>query len=983
MRTMFFCVIMAASTIAGATMVDPAIDDPNKEWCYLAKSTVCIGVPYMPEVIQVTYDGAIYTRHAELCFFYGPSLQPVLARQKPFLDGWIPVVQYDWTDGDIAYSIEMFSFILDGETEANTTQFVRLSAKNTGNQATTAVLASACRGSGGDYRNGAPRLNPNAKFEQRDNAWIADKRLVYCFPVGAEVEAVAGVPYQKPFLGSEHDVSPRAETGIAVYRLALAPGEKKTLDFRMPRVPVALNSHVAEKIKRADYDDYRSKTVGYWQNLLGTKNVLLCPESRINDAYRAMTVHSMLGTVTRNGKKAQGDGLPYPDTFILSYYDMLRLYDQFGVSEVLRHSLAEMTGRQQPDGLIVDTTVTHGRMILASHGQVMSCLATHVLYTQDRAFAEEIYPVLHKAVACIENDHRANANGLMRASEPFDAEMILGHYTSHNLWGLTGLRNAIRVARFLGKEADVTHWTELHTSFEKSVLAAIDASAEKDGYVPTGLYEFKTGQTSRGGFAEYQTNQDWENCFLAWPCEVLEPNDYRVAGTVDRLRKTKYREGIMTYRNGQHLHQYVTVNSTMQDVVAGRDKKALVDIYHILLHAGSCHEAFENLVEPWSDRMVWSSCPPPHCWGGTKIAGLVRNMFVFEYGGRGGLDHRQRELYLFSVLSPDWAVPGKTVSIKEAVTELGTLSAKLTFTADGADIEIAGNFHTRPKHYVLRIPYFVKDVSFSTTEGQGVIEDGWLRLTPNVSHVTLRWTIDPNADADTFGEILLAYRREVGHWKGKIDEHPQPPEGFLTDTERDRKPRPLSFALVRDAFTTEYARRLAIYRESGNPLTSVAAPKLLTPEQRVEHGKPFKPDALSLTTGKPASCSTHLAGYPPEAANDGRRGDTLRHWATDAGALTDSKSWWQVDLEEPTEVARVVVVGYYGSARYYGFTVETSLDGKTWEMVADRRENKEVSTREGYTCRFESRQVRYIRVTQTHHSLNSGRHLVEVMAFEQ
>ncbi|NQT35941.1 MAG: discoidin domain-containing protein, partial [Planctomycetes bacterium] len=75
------------------------------------------------------------------------------------------------------------------------------------------------------------------------------------------------------------------------------------------------------------------------------------------------------------------------------------------------------------------------------------------------------------------------------------------------------------------------------------------------------------------------------------------------------------------------------------------------------------------------------------------------------------------------------------------------------------------------------------------------------------------------------------------------------------------------------------------------------------------NGIAFKPDSPSLTTGKPATCSSHLAGYPPELANDGRRGDTRRHWAADAGALDDSKTWWQVDLEESTTVGRVVVVG--------------------------------------------------------------------------
>ena len=77
----------------------------------------------------------------------------------------------------------------------------------------------------------------------------------------------------------------------------------------------------------------------------------------------------------------------------------------------------------------------------------------------------------------------------------------------------------------------------------------------------------------------------------------------------------------------------------------------------------------------------------------------------------------------------------------------------------------------------------------------------------------------------------------------------------------------------------------------------------------------------------------------------------------------------------------MVVVGYYGDSRYYGFMVEASLDGKTWTTLADRRDNTELSTPQGYTCRFAKRKIRYLRVRQTSNSANSGRHLVEVGAF--
>ncbi len=150
----------------------------------------------------------------------------------------------------------------------------------------------------------------------------------------------------------------------------------------------------------------------------------------------------------------------------------------------------------------------------------------------------------------------------------------------------------------------------------------------------------------------------------------------------------------------------------------------------------------------------------------------------------------------------------------------------------------------------------------------------------------------------------------------------------------------------------------------------------LTPD-----GNEFKLDAASLTTGKPVTCSAAIGQHPAHFANDGRADDTQRFWAMDVSG--GGPAWWQVDLEKPTTVGRIVVVCYYGDNRRYGFTVETSLDGNIWDMVADKRDNRAPSTATGYTCLFDQREVRYIRVTQTSNSANTGRHLVEVMAYEE
>jgi len=146
-------------------------------------------------------------------------------------------------------------------------------------------------------------------------------------------------------------------------------------------------------------------------------------------------------------------------------------------------------------------------------------------------------------------------------------------------------------------------------------------------------------------------------------------------------------------------------------------------------------------------------------------------------------------------------------------------------------------------------------------------------------------------------------------------------------------------------------------------------------------GEAFKPDSASLTTGKPSACSKAIAGHPAALANDGIANDTNSYWAMDvAGGIP---AWWRVDFEKPTDVGRIVVIGYFGDRRIYGFTIETSVDGKKWDTVADMRKNKTPSTPKGYTCKFQPRKVRYIKITQTSNSANTGRHLVEVMAFEK
>ena len=149
----------------------------------------------------------------------------------------------------------------------------------------------------------------------------------------------------------------------------------------------------------------------------------------------------------------------------------------------------------------------------------------------------------------------------------------------------------------------------------------------------------------------------------------------------------------------------------------------------------------------------------------------------------------------------------------------------------------------------------------------------------------------------------------------------------------------------------------------------------------------FNPDdypaVKSLTTGKPVTCGAALPPFPPELANDGVVNSPNSFWACDVGVTGPESAWWCVDLEETTSVGRVVVVGYYMDRRSYGFLVEGSLDSENWVILSDQRKNRKRSTIDGYELKFTPREIRFLRVTQARNSANSGRHLIEVMAFEQ
>ena len=785
-------------------------------------------MPFVPEPVQVTYDGAIYTRYAELAFFYGKSLQPVMARNKTFKEGWIPVVEYGWNNAGVAYSLEIFSAKLPELGTSNLLQFVRFVMANSDDTPKEGVLAVAMRGSAGPFRLGAVRepIAPDTRFAMAGGFVTRDDKLVYTYPPDVERYAAPAEPYQGPYTAREYHVTNEAATGIAVYRRALEPGESFSAIFKMPRVPLKDAEGVAA-IRAAGYEKALGETEAYWKGLFGDFEFVI-PEQRVNDSYRAALIHLMLASRTQDGLRRQGSGLAYDALFLNDYMDMLLAYDTAGLHRFAEPNVDWLMRKQHPSGMFIDVHNRGDDTIVTSHGQGLFALAYHAIMTGDRTYAEKVYPSIKKAVAFIIKDHQSDMHGLIRPSIPYDAPMLTGYHTCHNLFALLALRTSIRVARMLEEAGAVATWTQAEATYAAAVERAVDRVYKKEGYIRSGLYDWRAGTVQNNGTTPNDfPNQDWENNLLVYPTELLAPDDERVSTTLATIRARKYREGVMTYRNGMHLHHYVTLNQANQYRAIGDQKHALLDLYHVLLHNGSTHEGFENLVVPWSNRTPAAGCPPPHAWAAAKTALFIRNMLVCEYGGKAGMDAAQRDLYLFSLISPSWITPGNQIVIRNAVTEMGRVSGTLTFTEDGADMAIKTGFRHAPRYIVFRIPFGVSLDSFTCNGKDSFEEAAVLFFSPDTTRVAMQWSEQANVHAGTYQDILRSYRSEY-NFIVKDDDYDAARAGrpFLLEDEEDYPAEAMSFELVRKAFSKEYKRRYDEFVAQGGQPYTVEPPPL-------------------------------------------------------------------------------------------------------------------------------------------------------------
>ncbi len=738
-------------------MVDPAIDDGTGPFSYYSRPTDVIGV-MDGRGTEVTPEGYLYTGAGELVFMAGPTLEPVQQRIRTLRDGWLPVVEYDVTEGGVGYHLTMFAATLDGMPESPVADFVRVTMTNAGGAARRARFAFAVRytapstsGRGvadnrfrrpvtarrkGQYDQPGVAFDTAWTYGFADGAFLRGGRAVYLYPTdpAPELRVTPQTPGYRvasiePARQRVQETTPVGET---VYDVTLAPGASRELVVKLPYLPTAPGDPWLGELRAADFDEQLARTEAFWREIVGRGTRIDVAERKVADAFRANLVYDLLARDKIGDDYVQTvNEFHYHAFWLRDASYIARAYDATGYPDLAAQVLDFFAGWQEPDGNFLSQGGQYD-----GWGQTLWAYGQHYRLTRDRAFAEKVLPAVRRAVDWLHAAREADPMHLVPASTPGDNEEITGHVTGHDFWALAGLHGVVDIADGLGRKQDAAAFRREYASLKDALLVQLRrTTAGRGGYIPPGL-------DGPGG-------QDWGNMMAVYPEQVLPPHDPMVTATLDSTR-ARYQEGIMTYGDGYWLHDYLTMKNTETEVVRGDQETALAELYGVLVHTSSTHAGFEYTVRPWGTRDFFGNLAP-HGWFAAKYRTLLRDMLVREEAD---------ELHLLSVLSPAWLAAGDSVVVRGAPTDFGPVDLRLeTPTDTGAVLTIASRFTRRPAALVVHVPWFVQ-LRRAVVDGREVsASEGALRLPAGARSLRLSWTRRAGVPAMSYDRAVDDYKR--------------------------------------------------------------------------------------------------------------------------------------------------------------------------------------------------------------------------------
>jgi len=430
------------------------------------------------------------------------DVQPV----QTLRDGYLPIPRVEWKSGQVALVVDAFAT----GTRERSQLVARYTLRNDGDTAQVLDLALAIR---------PFQVNPPAQFLNtaggvapiHDLAWNGtnvlvdgeprvavlskpDRFIATAFDAGSIVDRLRAPGLLPPQAGEEdssvHDAAGYA-SGALVYHLDLpAHGSSE----------VALIALLTGTVQRPDsaqphsswVEQQLQSTAADWHERLDRVTLKLPPGAqRIADTVRTALAHIL---ITRDGPSLRPGTRSYARSWIrdgaMISDGLLRLGD----NDAVREYVDWYAPHQFANGKVpccVDHRGSDPVPENDSHGELIHLIAQLYRYGGDRAELERNWPHIAAAIGymdALRRSERSDANrapgreanfGLMPASishEGYSAKPMHSYWD--DFWALTGYKDAVDMARVLGKDDAAATITAARDEFRHDLFASIETATK-------------------------------------------------------------------------------------------------------------------------------------------------------------------------------------------------------------------------------------------------------------------------------------------------------------------------------------------------------------------------------------------------------------------------------------------------------------------------------------------------------------------------
>ncbi|GAB3318485.1 discoidin domain-containing protein [Luteimonas notoginsengisoli] len=275
-------------------------------------------------------------------------------------------------------------------------------------------------------------------------------------------------------------------SGALLYRMELAPGESREVDLLAPLIgdmPFKANDWSAS--------DMQAQTAQAWRERLDDVEISVPPAGQaLADTLRTATAHML---ISRVGPSLRPGTRSYARSWIRDGAMISEGLLRMGRTDAVREYVEWYAPYQFDDGMVpccVDDRGSDPVPENDSHGELIFNIAELYRYDGDKAFLARMWPRVLGAFEYMEKlrlSERTEANraknpafyGLMPASishEGYSAKPMHSYWD--DFWALRGYKDAVEVAKVLGKDDEAQRMAASRDQFREDLYASIRAATQ-------------------------------------------------------------------------------------------------------------------------------------------------------------------------------------------------------------------------------------------------------------------------------------------------------------------------------------------------------------------------------------------------------------------------------------------------------------------------------------------------------------------------